>query len=75
MDRLSSLLQAEAATLFMLDAEKQELWSRVLRGGGLDEIRLPLGTGHRRARDGHRARACCSAMRTPTRTSIPTSTG
>src|SRR5215470_12975495 len=45
MDRLSSLLQAEAATLFMLDAEKQELWSRVLRGGGLDEIRLPLGTG------------------------------
>src|SRR5262249_42877163 len=22
-----------------------ELWSRVLRGGGLDEIRLPLGTG------------------------------
>lgn len=45
MDRLSSLLQAEAATLFMLDAERQELWSRVLRGGGLDEIRLPLGTG------------------------------
>ena len=45
MDRLSSLLQAEAATLFMLDAEKQELWSRVLRGGGIDEIRLPLGTG------------------------------
>ena len=45
MDRLSSLLQAEAATLFMLDANKQELWSRVLRGGGLDEIRLPLGTG------------------------------
>ena len=46
MDRLSSLLQAEAATLFMLDAEKQELWSRVLRGGRRwTRSALPLGTG------------------------------
>jgi signal transduction histidine kinase len=45
VERLSSLLGAEAATLFMLDAQKQELWSRVLRGSSLDEIRLPLGTG------------------------------
>ncbi len=45
VERLSSLLGAEAATLFMLDAQKQELWSRVLRGSTLDEIRLPLGTG------------------------------
>ena len=45
MDRLTALLGAEASSLFMLDASKQELWSRVLRGSALKEIRLPLGSG------------------------------
>ena len=45
MDRLSSLLQAEASTLFMYDADKDELWSRVLKGSALKEIRIPATAG------------------------------
>ncbi len=45
MDRLSTLLAAEASTLFMLDAEKDELWSRVLKGSALKEIRIPATAG------------------------------
>ncbi|MBL8955663.1 MAG: GAF domain-containing sensor histidine kinase [Myxococcaceae bacterium] len=45
MDRLSSLLSAEASTLFMLDPEKDELWSRVLKGSTLKEIRIPATAG------------------------------
>lgn len=43
--RMRTLVDAEAATLFMLDEERGELWSRVLSGSSLDEIRLPRGTG------------------------------
>ncbi|MBX7096748.1 MAG: GAF domain-containing sensor histidine kinase [Myxococcaceae bacterium] len=45
MDRLSALLGAEAATLFMYDEAQDELWSRVLRGSTLKEIRLPSNKG------------------------------
>lgn len=45
MDRLSTLLAAEASTLFMLDSEKDELWSRVLKGSALKEIRIPSTAG------------------------------
>ncbi|MBI3185099.1 MAG: GAF domain-containing protein [Myxococcales bacterium] len=45
MDRLTALLGADASSLFMLDARKKELWSRVVRGSALKEIRLPITTG------------------------------
>src|SRR5438270_6906317 len=45
MDRLTALIAAEASTLFMLDEAKNELWSRVLRGSTLKEIRIPAKTG------------------------------
>ncbi len=45
MDRLSSLLAAEASTLFMFDEAKNELWSRVLKGSTLKEIRIPANAG------------------------------
>lgn len=45
MDRLSALVGAEAATLFMLDEEAGELWSRVIKGSGLKEIRIPATKG------------------------------
>lgn len=45
MDRLTALLGADASSLFMLDPEKQELWSRVVRGSSLKEIRLPMHSG------------------------------
>ena len=45
MDRLTTLVHAEAATLFMHDRERNELWSRVLRGSTLKELRVPVDRG------------------------------
>ena len=45
MDRLTALLGAEASSLFMLDPKRSELWSRVLRGSSLKEIRIPADRG------------------------------
>ncbi len=45
MERLTALLGAEAATLFMHDAPRRELWSRVMKGGALKEIRIPENSG------------------------------
>ncbi len=45
IDRVSSLIHAEAATLFMLDEERGELWSRVLKGSTLKEIRVDSSKG------------------------------
>jgi signal transduction histidine kinase len=45
MDRLTVLLSAEASTLFMVDEEHSQLWSRVLRGSTLKEIRIPVNLG------------------------------
>lgn len=45
MERLTALLGCEASTLFMIDEERNELWSRVLRGTSLKEIRLPANAG------------------------------
>lgn len=36
---------AERASLFLLDAQRQELWSLVAQGLGQEEIRLPAGKG------------------------------
>jgi sigma-B regulation protein RsbU (phosphoserine phosphatase) len=38
-------LNAARGTIYLIDHETKELWSKVLKGGGLVEIRLPLGTG------------------------------
>jgi sigma-B regulation protein RsbU (phosphoserine phosphatase) len=38
-------LKAARGTIYLIDAEKQELWSKVLKGKELVEIRLPIGTG------------------------------
>lgn len=40
MERLTGLVGAEAATLYMHDPEGRELWSRVVRGASVKEIRL-----------------------------------
>lgn len=45
IDRVASLVNAEAATVFMVDQEKGELWSRVMRGSSLREIRVPMTSG------------------------------
>ena len=38
-------LDAERGTIYLIDEEKKELWSKVLKGAKLVEIRLPIGTG------------------------------
>jgi len=40
MDRLTGLVGAEASTLFMYDEATDALWSRVLKGADLREIRI-----------------------------------
>src|SRR5947209_16319585 len=42
---VTSLLEAERSTLYLIDYRRSEIWSKVLQGGGLREIRLPLGQG------------------------------
>jgi serine/threonine-protein kinase len=39
------LTNAERATIYLLDRERGELWSKVATGEGVGEIRVPLGTG------------------------------
>lgn len=43
MDRISDLVRAERSTLFLVDRQTGELWSKVAQGS--DAIRLPPGSG------------------------------
>ncbi len=38
-------LDAERATIFLVDAERDEVFSRVVQGGTIDEIRIPRQSG------------------------------
>lgn len=38
-------IQADRGTLYIVDDEKKELWSKVLQGKDMVEIRLPIGKG------------------------------
>lgn len=41
----TKLLDADRATIFIVNREKNELWSRVALGAGVGEIRLAMGVG------------------------------
>lgn len=41
----TSLTNADRGTLYIFDREKGELWSRVIRGENIEEIRLKVGQG------------------------------
>src|SRR5437763_9638661 len=45
MGHVTALLSAERSTLYLVDRRRNEIWSKVLQGDGLREIRLPLGQG------------------------------
>ncbi|TMA17849.1 MAG: GAF domain-containing protein [Deltaproteobacteria bacterium] len=45
MGHVTALLSAERSTLYLVDRRRGEIWSKVLQGDGLREIRLPLGEG------------------------------
>lgn len=43
--KLTDVVGADRATLFLLDSARQELVSRHVVGGALQELRVPMGTG------------------------------
>ncbi len=45
MDDATRLLDAERSTLFLVDRERQQLWSKIAQGLEIQEIRMPLDTG------------------------------
>ncbi len=45
LDLATKNLDADRGTIYLLDDQRKELWSKVLKGKELVEIRLPLGTG------------------------------
>ena len=44
-DATVAMVGAERATIFIVDREREEIWSRVATGTGVGEIRVPLGVG------------------------------
>lgn len=40
-----SITDADRATLYIVDREANQLWSKILRGEGIEEIRLQVGQG------------------------------
>ena len=45
LDAATKSIEADRGTLYLVDAIKQELWSKVLQGSNMVEIRLPIGKG------------------------------
>jgi adenylate cyclase len=45
VDKLSEILGAERSSLFLVDSETDELWSKVAQGAEIAEIRLPNSAG------------------------------
>lgn len=45
MKKTTQVMNADRSTLFLIDFDKREIWSKVAEGTGLSEIRFPLGVG------------------------------
>ena len=45
IDVITEVLGADRATLFLYDGETEELFSRLVQGGNVNEIRIPCGAG------------------------------
>ncbi len=45
MEKVTLLMEADRSTLYIMSDDRKELWSRVLQGGELREIRLTVGEG------------------------------
>ena len=45
VEAATSLTSADRGTLYILDYDKGELWSKVLRGDNIEEIKLKIGQG------------------------------
>ncbi len=44
-EKTAEVMDAERATVFLVDEPKQEIWSKVAQGATLSQIRVPLGVG------------------------------
>ena len=44
-DATIAMVEAERATIYIVDRDRKEYWSRVATGSGVGEIRFPLGVG------------------------------
>lgn len=45
MKAVTQLMAAERSTLFLVDKPKKEIWSKVIQGTEVKDIRLPIGQG------------------------------
>src|SRR5437870_1963557 len=45
MEAVTRTLRAERSTLFLIDAGRQELWSKIAQQLEIAEIRMPVGQG------------------------------
>src|SRR5262245_30207254 len=45
MDKASRLMNADRSSLFVVDTERGELWSKIAQGLEVREIRVPIGQG------------------------------
>ena len=45
LDRISEVMEADRSTLYLLDEDTDELWSKVVQGDAVHEIRLKPGEG------------------------------
>ena len=45
MDKTSRLMNADRSSLFVVDEERRELWSKIAQGLEVREIRVPVGQG------------------------------
>ncbi|MBI2888252.1 MAG: GAF domain-containing protein [Chloroflexi bacterium] len=45
MENVTRALEAERSTLFLVDRARGVLWSKIAQGLGVQEIRMPLGSG------------------------------
>src|SRR5215467_2793283 len=45
MEKITILMEADRSTLYLFSDDGRELWSKVLQGGELLEIRLKVGEG------------------------------
>jgi len=46
MEEAKTLMQADRSTLWLVDEEKQQLWTKIPIKGDLQEIRIPLNAGY-----------------------------
>jgi signal transduction histidine kinase len=45
LEKITRVMEADRSTLYQLDEERQELWSKLIQGDRMQEIRLPVGEG------------------------------